>query len=113
MGSGAAGQIGARLDSDCRRNILHFLSGSTDLCFRGAQGDSTLHATCEPAAVCDPDMARGAALRGERKSGAVLRTGAGGMALARLVGLLDWPMPGRRARGGTSTLSTVPVSPPP
>src|ERR1700720_3864511 len=97
MGGVVTEQICARLASDCWRNGLHFLARAPDFCFRGPQVDPTFYATGEPAAFCGADLAGGAALRCERKSGTLLRTGTDRVALARLVDLLDRAVSGCRA----------------
>ena len=101
------------LASDCGRNGLHFLARSVDFYFRSSQGDPTLYATGEPAALCGVDMAGGAALRRERESGPLLRTRIDRLGLARLVGLLDWAVPWRGARGRRITLRHISSSSPP
>src|SRR6478672_8956609 len=99
MGSVVTQQICPRMASDCRRNYLHFLARSPDFYFRGAQNHPTLYAAGEPTTLCGADMAGGADLRRQRKSGALLRTGADRLALAGLVGLLGRAVSRRRARG--------------
>src|ERR1700681_1545345 len=98
MGSVVTRQACARMASNCWRNGLHFLARAPDFCFRRPQGDPTFYTTGEPAAFCGADLAGGAALRCERKSGTLLRPGTDRVGLARLVGLLDRAVSGRRAR---------------
>src|SRR5580704_6647261 len=113
MGGVVTEQVCSRVASDCGRNGLHVPARSADFYFRIAQDYPALYAAGEPAALCGVDMAGGAALRRERESGPVLWTRIDRLGLARLVGLLDWSVPGRRARGRRITPRYISSSSPP
>src|ERR1700742_2375639 len=112
MGCLVAGQPRSLVVAGGGRNVLHFPPGDLDLRFCGTQKHPTVHSLGQSAALCRPDLVGGALVWRQCEPCPVFRTGTGRLDLARLVGLLDRSLPGRRTGGGDSPIPPLSASPP-